>query len=135
MILKIIITLFLLTVSLYSAEYAVVIDKKSDITKVSLKQIKDIFIMKRHFINSKKIVPVNMPSTSQLRIEFEKKVLKISREKLNRHWTKQHFQGVSPPVVQSSNNSMKLFIKNVKGAIGYIPVSSIDSDLKVLYEF
>ena len=135
MAIKITITLLLLTVSLLSAEYAVVVDKKSGISKISLKQIKDIFIMKRHFIDSIKIVPVNMPSTSKLRTEFEKKVLKINREKLNRHWTKQHFQGISPPVIQSSNNSMKLFIKNVNGAIGYIPVSSIDSDLKVLYEF
>jgi len=135
MILKIIISILLLNVSLLSAEYAVVINEKSEVSELSEKQIKDIFIMKRHFVNGVKVVPINMTSTSKLRTEFEKKVLKIDRDKLNIYWIKQHFHGISPPVVQSSDKSMKLFIKNVNGAIGYLPLSSIESGLKILYEF
>jgi len=135
MILKIIISILLLNVSLLSAEYAVVINEKSGVSELSEKQIKDIFIMKRHFVNGVKVVPINMTSTSKLRTEFEKKVLKTDREKLNMYWIKQHFHGISPPVVQSSDKSMRLFIKNVNGAIGYLPLSSIESGLKILYEF
>jgi ABC-type phosphate transport system substrate-binding protein len=131
-------TLFLallLTTSLYSYEYAIVVSKHIDIKNISSKQIKDIFMMKRHFVNNFKVVPVNLLASSDLRSKFETKVLNLNRERLNRYWIKKHFHGISPPVVQSSENSMKLFIKNVKGAIGYLPISLIDSDLKVLYEF
>ena len=132
---KILILVLLLSLSLLSAEYAVVISGKNDIQSLSVKQIKDIFIMKRHFVNSKKIIPVNMSATSEVRYKFEEIILKINRDKLNNYWVKQHFQGIRPPVIQSSTNSMKLFIKNVDGAIGYLPIASIDSDLKVLFEF
>nr|MDA3908334.1 hypothetical protein [Sulfurimonas sp.] len=72
---------------------------------------------------------------SKMRDEFEKRVLKISRAKLSNYWVKQHFQGVRPPIVQSSNSSMKLFVKNVNGSIGYIPKSLIDAELRILFEF
>jgi len=132
---RILIVLILLELSLFSGEYAVVINSNSEISKLSLKQIKDLFKIKRHFIESVKMVPVNMPATSMLRNEFERKVLRITRDKLNRYWIKQHYQGISPPIIQSSGSSMKLFIKNVNGAIGYLPISSVDSDLRILYEF
>jgi len=125
----------LVNILLYSGEYAVIINKNSSVSKLSLKQLKDIYLMKRHFIGSTKIVPINLSSALNIRNEFEKSILHLNREELNRYWVKKHFQGISPPVVQSSDKSMKLFIKNVNGAIGYLPMSQIDSDLKVIYEF
>lgn len=132
---KSIILILLFSMSLFCAEFAVVVNGNSAIPKLSKKQIKDIFIMKRNFIGEQKLVPVNLSATSEIRDEFEKKVLKIGREKLNNYWIKQHFQGIRPPVVQASSNSMKLFVKNVNGAIGYLPLSLIDSDLRIVFEF
>jgi hypothetical protein len=120
---------------LFGFEYAVITSKQSKIDTVSTKQIKDIFLMKKHFLNGVTIVPVNMPSSVKIRSDFEKKVLHVNRNKLNHHCIRLHFQGIRPPIVQSSTESMKLFVKNVDGAIGYIPASALDSDLKVLHEF
>ena len=127
--------IFIVTVSLQASSYAVVVHQNSHISKLSKKQIKDIFLKKRHFIKEIQLIPVNIASRLRLRREFETKILKINRAKLNRYWVKKHFQGISPPLTQSSTRSMKLFIKNVKGAIGYLPLTQIDSELKVLYEF
>jgi len=135
MLKKLIITILLFNTIIYASGFAVVVSKQSELSKLSKKQIKDIFLMKRHFVNGIKMIPVNITASSELRVKFEKDVLKIDRDKLNRYWVKQHFQGISPPVVQSSDTSMKLFIKNVKGAIGYIPTLVVDSELRVLYEF
>jgi len=132
---KVIFLVLSLSISLLSAEYAVVVNENTKVLKVSKKQLKDIFIMKRHFVNNQKLVPVNLSSSSKVRDRFEKVVLKLNREKLNNYWIKKHFQGVRPPVVQSSSNSMKLFIKNVDGAIGYLPISAVDADLRVVFEF
>ena len=120
---------------LHASQYAIVINQNSSVSQLNIKQIKDLFLKKRHFMGATQIIPVNITSTFALRKTFENKVLHIQGERLNQYWIKKHFQGISPPLTQSSEKSMKLFIKNVDGAIGYLPISQLDKDLKVLYEF
>ena len=135
MLIRIIITTCLFTFTSLASEYALVMNTQSSIEKISLKQARDIFIMKRHFVNSVKVIPVNSAASLEIRNIFERKVLRMNRNKLNNYWIKQHFQGIQPPVVQSSLQSLKLFVKNVDGAIAYIPKGLLDNELKVLYEF
>jgi len=130
-----IVFIFFFYVTLYGSDYVVVTYNTSLIQTLSKKQIKDIYMMKRHFINCMKIIPVNLPTSLLIREKFEKNVLKVNREKLSNYWIRQHFQGIRPPLIQSSFVSVKLFLKNVDGAIGYLPKKSMSSDLKVLYEF
>ena len=121
---------------LEAAQYAVVVKSGSDITStLSKQQLKKIYLMKKHFIGEMKVIPVNLPSSSALREEFNAKVLKMNNNRLNRYWTKQHFQGVHPPLVQPSTQAVKKFVQNVQGAIGYIPKEQLDDTLEVLYEF
>jgi len=128
--------IMILSVQLSAAKYGVVVTShKSKVENPTLRQLKDIFLMKRHYVGDTKVLPINMLLASELRQKFEKRVLKINREKLNNYWIKQHFQGISPPVTQASARSVKLFIKNVEGAIGYLPLSLVDDDMRVLYEF
>jgi len=128
--------LIILLVQLSAAKYGVVvISHKSKVEIPTLRQLKDIFLMKRHYVGDTKVLPINMLLASDLRQKFEKNVLKINREKLNKYWIKQHFQGISPPITQASARSVKLFIKNVEGAIGYLPLSLVDDDMRILYEF
>jgi len=135
MLVRIFSLMLLVQLSLLAANYAVVMNKDMSVEKISPKILKDIFLMKRHFINDIKVVPVNSAASLTMRAEFEKNILGMNRNRLNSYWVKQHFSGVRPPVVQASVNSIKLFIKNVQGAIAYIPIKDVDSDLKVLYEF
>lgn len=127
------ILLFSLTLS--ASKYAVITSSKSTIKKLSAKQITDIFMMKLHYINDTKVIPINTSASASIRQEFEKDVLKIDRQRLNNYWIKQHFQGISPPVTQPSIASVKMFIKNVHGTIGYVPLDMVDPDVRVLYEF
>jgi len=130
-------TIFIiLLIQLSAAKYGVVVtSQKNKIEIPTLRQLKDVFLMKRHYVGNTKVLPINMLLTSTLRQKFEQNVLKISREKLNKYWIKQHFQGISPPITQASARSVKLFIENVEGAIGYLPLNLVDDDMRVLYEF
>jgi len=130
----ILLAIFLQT-TVFATEYAVVVYKDFQTKQFSKKQIKDIFMLKRQFINGIKILPVNLASSALPREVFEKKILKINRDRLNSYWVRKHFQGIRPPVVQKSSKAMKLFVKNVKGAIGYLPIEAVDVDLRVVYEF
>lgn len=127
--------LFLLAFSLHASSYVVVVNKKSSIESLSSKEIRDIYLMKRYHIGSQKVLPVNAASSVSLRLFFEESVLEMNREKLNAFWVKKHFQGIKPPLTQSSLEAMKLFIKNVDEAIGYLPKEMVDSDMRTIYEF
>jgi hypothetical protein len=118
-----------------AAEYGVITNPQSGIDRIDPRQLRDLFLQKRRFIGTQKAIPVNLLADNMARIAFESEVLKMNRDTLNGYWIKQHFQGIVPPVTQSSFASVKLFVRNVEGAIGYIPLELVDKDVKVLYEF
>ena len=120
---------------LSAAEYSIIISKKISVTEISSQQIRDLYLMKRHAIGNQKIIPLNLLGQDASRIAFENEILKMDRDRLNTYWVKQHFQGITPPITQPSHESIKAFVQNVEGAIGYIPSSQVDSNVKVIYEF
>lgn len=132
---KILLIISLLYGGLLSAEYSIIISKKVSLSETTSQQIRDVFLMKRHTIGNQKIIPLNLIGQDASRIAFENEILKMDRERLNTYWVKQHFQGISPPITQPSHESIKVFVQNVEGAIGYIPSSQVDSSVKVIYEF
>lgn len=132
---KKIILICLLFGVLSGSEFSIVIAKKFPISEVTAQQIRDVFLMKRHTIGNQKIIPVNLLGQDISRITFENEILKMDRDRLNTYWVKQHFQGITPPITQPSHESIKAFIQNVEGAIGYLPSSMVDSNLKAIYEF
>jgi len=127
--------LLMLTPLLYAADYAVVVARSSQITRLEIDNIKDIFLRKRNFESDIKLVPVNLLGDDAMRRNFEQEILQMDRETISRYWVSNHFQGISPPATQASLLSIKLFVERVEGAIGYLPLEMIDSELKVLYEF
>ncbi len=132
---KILIFILVLNINSFASEYAVIMNTHVKVKNLSAKEIKNIFLMKKHFVNDIKLIPVNSAASLEIRARFEKNILHKNRRKLNKYWVKKHFQGIQPPVVQASMNAVKLFVKNVDGAIGYIPMKLLDSNVKVLYEF
>jgi len=120
---------------LFSAEYSIIISKRVSLPETTSQQIRDVFLMKRHTIGNQKIIPLNLLGQDVSRIAFENEILKMDRDRLNTYWVKQHFQGVTPPITQPSHESIKAFVQNVEGAIGYIPSSMADNSVKVIYEF
>ena len=132
---KLILLIFGFVSTLFAAQYSIVISKKTPLSAISTEQIRDIYLQKRHTIGDQKIIPLNLVGQEPSRIAFENAVIGMGRDRLNTYWVKQHFQGNSPPITQPSNESIKTFVQNVEGAIGYIPSSMVDGSLKVIYEF
>jgi ABC-type phosphate transport system substrate-binding protein len=132
---KLLLFLYLFWEMAAGAEYSVIVSKKTSLPNVTSQQIRDIFLMKRHAIGNQRIIPINLLGQDSSRIAFESAILKMDRDRLNAYWIKQHFQGITPPITQSSYESVKMFVQNVEGSIGYIPSSMVDSGVKVLYEF
>jgi ABC-type phosphate transport system substrate-binding protein len=132
---KLILLPFIFVSTLFAAQYSIIISKKTDVNELSTQQIRDIFLQKRHSLGNQKIIPLNLVGQEPSRIAFETDVLGMGRDRLNTYWIKQHFQGITPPITQPSHESIKAFVQNVEGAIGYIPSSMVDASVKVIYEF
>lgn len=132
---KPLLALLLFGTTIFGAQYSVIISKKVETVAITSAQIRDIFLQKRRFIGDVKIIPINLLGQDASRIAFETLVLGMDRDRLSAYWVKQHFQGNTPPITQSSSESIKLFVQNVEGAIGYIPSTMVDSSVRVIYEF
>lgn len=132
---KTILLLMMIFSASFGAQYSVIISKKTNVATLSTQQIRDIFLQKRHFLGSQQIIPINLLGHEASRMAFEATVLDMDREHLNMYWVKQHYQGVTPPITQPSHESIKAFVQNVDGAIGYLPSSMVDNTVRVIYEF
>lgn len=132
---KTVMVIGLLISVLSGAEYSVVVSKKSPLGVLTQSQVRDLFLQKRHSIGDLKMVPLNVLGHDDVRSAFESRVLEMDRNRLNSYWIKQHFQGITPPLTQSSFESIKAFVENVEGSIGYIPSQMVDTRVKVVYEF
>lgn len=128
-----IIIFFLLNIHTAYAEFLVI--GNSDIKAASIKksEISDIF-MKKHsnLIDGTPVVPVNRSADSDLRREFESKIIKMSTREIKTYWLKLRFKGIRPPVVMESEEAAILFVKRIPGAITYIKSSHPPSDVKIL---
>jgi len=134
---KKIVGLLLLYFSLWTVssaeEYVVIANKK--IAKLSLTQIKAIFLKKIRVVNGVSIVPVNLEARDPLRVRFEKEFIHMSFNRLKKYWIKEHYLGHRPPVTLHSQESVKAFVKRVDGAVAYISVKSLDDSVKILYRW
>lgn len=119
----------------FASDYVVVVGTSTTITTLSSGNLKDIFLKKRSFSGSLRVIPVNLLGDEPARREFEESVLQMKREDLKRYWVSNHFQGISPPATQASLQSVKKFVSSVSGAIGYLPRDMVDGSVRVVYEF
>lgn len=134
---KTVVIIFLLLIMLsaisFANEYAVVANHK--MKDLSISQIRAIFLKKITVIENISAVPVNLGARDPIREKFENKVIEMSFGRLKTYWSNQHYLGKRPPVGMQSEESVKAFVKNVDGAIGYINAVNIDNDVKVLYRW
>jgi ABC-type phosphate transport system substrate-binding protein len=123
----------LLSISLFAEDYAVVSNVL--VKDISPLEIKAIFLKKLIRVGKKHMVPVNLKSGSKVRKAFEKEILKMGHVRLKSYWMKQHYLGHRPPVTMKSQKSAMKFVKNVQGALTYVNIQNLDSNLKVLYRW
>lgn len=126
--------LIIITITLSAEKFVLVAHAKSPIDKLTQAQVRMIYLKKRRFWGEMKLVALNLPPQNFLRKTFENEMLNMNSSQLDSYWIKQHYKGYRPPYRVETVESMILFIKKVEGAIGYIPISKVDKDLKVIYE-
>ena len=102
-------------------------------TTISTGQLADIYMLKKNFWPDKtQVVPVNREASSADREKFSEAIFNLSPQELAEYWNRLRFQGKLPPLVQTSDDAVLGFVRNVPGAIGYINASQAPVGVKVL---
>jgi len=128
-----------------TAESMFIIGNKSSFQKtMSIDEIKSIYLMKKKSMaDGRKVLPINLPTDNKARETFSQAIFQRSALSLADYWNRMSFRGIKPPLIQSSEQSVEIFVNRVKGAIGYmtkIPntekvfvLAKIDSDNNTLF--
>ncbi len=128
-------SVMLVLLSALNAEpFVLVTHPDSPIESLDESQVKMIYLKQRRYWEGVKLKPINLAAESDVRHSFEKNILKMSHAQLESYWLKQHYKGLRPPYRVESVQSLLMFIQKVEGAIGYIPISSVNDEVKVIYK-
>ena len=99
------------------------------------KEIKALFLDKKHRLHGRRILAINYPFEHPARACFEKNILQKNRRFLERYWLQAHYHGKRPPKVVESEAMLLAYLHEVDTAIGYVLGSQrLQKDIKVLYE-
>lgn len=102
---------------------------------ISAEQLADIYMLKKNFWADKtQVVPVNREASSTVREKFSEAIFKLSPQELAEFWNRLRFQGKLPPLIQTSDEAVLGFVRNVPGAIGYINANQAVSGVKILMQ-
>ncbi len=102
-------------------------------SSISTQDLAAIYLIKKTaWPDGLSIVPVNREAASDVREQFSEIVLEHSPRELAEYWNRLRFQGKQPPLVQTSDQAVIGFVRNVPGAIGYIFADQRPAGVKVL---
>lgn len=123
---------FFLLVRLQGDDYVVITNKALHVNSIIPLEVKMIFLKKNKILHDTTIIPINLGVSNDARKSFEKNLLHMSRRRLQHYWIQQHYLGKRPPITMRSPKSIIKFVRNVDGAIAYIPTVYLDDSVKVL---
>ncbi len=129
----------MLTAQAFAADTIVVIvAKKSPVTKLTLAQVKALYLAETRFaVPGVQVEVHDRDRSSAIFKEFYEKVAGMSPKQAAVHWSRKVFTGEAPPPVRDSGEDAVVLeaLKNKGEAISYVYEKSITSaaNVKVVY--
>lgn len=132
-----ILAVVLLLIPLSSIAGNVVIVNADNNSKVSISDIKKLYLGKKGaFNNGNKAELATLMSGSSVRLAFNSEVLNKSESQYASYWAKMAFTGRAvPPVEYNNSEQVKAFVGSTPNAIGIIDEKLIDGSVKVVLNF
>ena len=111
-----------------------IVSERVEVEKLTVREVRKIFLREKDFIDAITAFPINLPPENPLRKEVESRILGMDEEDLQLFWNRKYLNGIEPPLVLSSQEAVKAFVRKVPGAIGYIDEDLLrDEGLKVVF--
>jgi hypothetical protein len=101
--------------------------------KLSLDDIREIYLGDKEFSGNIKLVPVDNQAAQA---EFVVKALAMNPQRYNTLWVKKAFRdALAPPLVKATDAEVLEFVKRTRGAVGYVSSVPRDNDVTVVGKF
>ncbi len=119
----------------YAENLAVIVNPAIDLDKVDKKAIINIFMGRQNTLDGRTTaIPLDIDNDSKMRAIFYKNLVDRDLAEVNSYWARLLFSGKSsPPRKLSSTKEVLAAVADNKSAIGYVPVTQINDQVKVVY--
>jgi hypothetical protein len=112
---------------------AVIVSAKSSHKELSLSTLRRIFLnLPTDDSDRNRFMPINAAAKTPLRMSFDRLVLDMDADEVGRYWVDQRIRGIQAPRVVPEFNLVRGLVSRWPGAISYLPLSQVRSDLKPL---
>ena len=129
---------FIFSLSVFSSDYLIIVSKDNNITELSSKDLREIFLGDKITWKNGKRIQVAIVVKSEAQNEFLKNVVKKSPLQFSLHWKKLIFTGKASPIRIFKNcEVLKEFIYSNSFSIGIITRNETDpfiKEIKVIKE-
>ena len=117
-----------------SPALAVVCNKESGVTSLSRAQLSALFRLRtQQFPGGAHASPVNLPPSSAERQEFDRVVLGLEPDEMERSWIDNKIRsGTAAPRYVSGPAAVARYVAAERSAIGYLPIADADASLRVV---
>jgi len=115
-----------------AAQMAIIVRRDNPVRDLSLATLRRLYLgQTTTFSNGERVVLLEY---TPLQATFYRKALGMSPELVHRHWIGLVFQGedAMPPQPMNDDESVKRFVAEHPGAIGFIDLRTVDPTVKVL---
>jgi hypothetical protein len=113
--------------------FALVVAKDSRVSDISFHDLKRLYKGEVVNVAGKRLVALNLPASSDHRMRFDRALLGMNPETVSRYWIDRKIRGQSgPPKTLESPDLVQRVVARLDGGIGYVRVSEVKPDVKVL---
>jgi hypothetical protein len=102
-------------------------------SKVSLDEVREVYLGEKEFSRGVRLIPVDNQSAQA---EFTVKALAMDAQRYSQLWVKKAFRdALTPPALLATDAEVTDFVKRNRGAIGYLLSAPRDKDLIVIGKY
>jgi len=114
--------------------YKVIVNSSNSQSSITSKDVSAFFLKKKtKWGSGEKVSAVDQSAKSSVRSSFSSAVLRKSTAQVRAYWQQSVFAGgATPPQEMSSDQEVVNYVKQHKGAIGYVSSSANTAGVKVL---
>jgi ABC-type phosphate transport system substrate-binding protein len=109
--------------ALPSLDLAVIVNAQTSVSHMSAVEVETIFTRTQtRWSNGTPIVPINAPAGSEIRVLFDRVVLRLDPDDVGRFWIDRRIRGMGlPPRNLGDPTSVMRVVEKLDGAIAYVP--------------
>ena len=126
----------LLCVPVQAAEsIAIIVNEHGPLIHISKAEVREIYLGEIRFVEGTRIIPINGPE-GPVKESFLYSVIGQSSKSYKLHWSKKVFQeGLSIPPLKTHSTEIIEWVKEQRGAIGYVPRELLNGQpgVRILY--